>query len=233
MSSVLIIIPAYNEEDSITHTVSECLRHTNYDYIVINDGSTDNTVALLRQNKFHHLNLPVNLGIGGAMQAGYRYALEKGYEYAIQLDGDGQHDPRDIAKLMDEMHQGSYDMVIGSRFVEKSEYQGCRFRRLGIGYFTFILRLCTRMQIKDPTSGYRLVNRRVIQEFSKHYPTDYPEVEVLFSLTRKKYRMKEVSVTMKQRNGGHSSINFPKSVYYMCKVTLFSLIRWAFQEGFV
>lgn len=225
MNDVLIIIPAYNEEEAIYATVQSVLTHTNCDYIVINDGSTDRTEEILKNNNFSHISLPVNLGIGGAMQTGYKYALRKGYDYAIQLDADGQHDPQDIETLIKTIKTEKCDMVVGSRFVEKSGYQGSTSRRIGIYYFSGILKLLLGLTIKDPTSGYRIVNRSIIKEFSKHYPVDYPEVEVLADLSRKKFKIKEVKVEMKNRQGGVSSITPKKSLYYMMKVTFFCFIR--------
>ncbi|WP_047150553.1 glycosyltransferase family 2 protein [Aneurinibacillus tyrosinisolvens] len=227
-SNVLIIIPAYNEQETIYNTVTALKKTTDFDYVVVNDGSKDRTSQILKENGFNHLDLPMNLGIGGAMQTGYKYALRQGYEYAIQLDADGQHDPRDLNNLVREIKQDRYDMVIGSRFVEKSGYKGSRMRRFGIFYFYMLIRLFTGLKVTDPTSGYRVVNRKVIGEFAHHYPIDYPEVEVIFSLARKKYRIKEIKVEMKDRQGGSSSITSLKSIYYMAKVTLFSLIRRAF-----
>jgi glycosyltransferase involved in cell wall biosynthesis len=229
-NEILVIIPAYNEEQNIVNTVTSLIRATDYDYIVINDGSTDSTRDILRLNNFKFIDLPINLGIGGAMQTGYKYALRNGYNYAIQLDADGQHDPLDLQSLTKEINQGKYDMVIGSRFVRQSDYQGNPVRRLGIFYFYLILRLLTGVKITDPTSGYRVVNQAVIKEFSKHYPTDYPEVEVIAILARKNYRVKEIAVEMKERQGGSSSITFSRSIYYMLKVTVFLLIRRIFKE---
>ncbi|WLR49015.1 glycosyltransferase family 2 protein [Halobacillus litoralis] len=225
---VLIIIPAYNEEDSIYDTVQSVKASTDYDYIVINDGSRDRTPYILEENGIHHLTLPNNLGIGGAMQTGYKYALRNGYDYAIQLDADGQHNPVDLRNLIDEIESTGYDMIIGSRFVEQSGYRGSITRRIGIYYFYAMLKLLTRIRITDPTSGYRVANRRVIHEFANHYPIDYPEVEVLVHLTKKKFKIKEIKVEMNNRQGGQSSITPIKSIYYMTKVTYFSLIRSIF-----
>lgn len=230
MNNVLIIIPAYNEEEAIATTVKDVIAHAGCDYIVVNDGSTDRTGEILQSNGFSYVSLPVNLGIGGAMQTGYKYALKKRYEYAIQLDADGQHDPKDIKILIDAIQEGNYDMVVGSRFVEKSGYKGSKGRRLGIHYFSTMLKGLSHLNIKDPTSGYRIVNREVIAEFSKHYPVDYPEVEVLADLAKKGYKIKEVKVEMRQRQGGVSSITPRKSIYYMVKVTFFCVIRRFFSK---
>ncbi|ASS90105.1 glycosyltransferase family 2 protein [Bacillaceae bacterium ZC4] len=228
MSKVLIIIPAYNEEDSIYNTVKKLVETCKYDYVVINDGSTDGTRRILEENNLNYIDLPINLGIGGAMQTGYKYALKHGYEYAIQLDADGQHDPDDLEKLVAEIERSQYDMVIGSRFIEKTNYKGSLMRRIGILYFYYLLLFISRIKITDPTSGYRIVNRKIIKEFSKYYPVDYPEVEVLVKLAQKKYRIKEIKVEMKNRQGGRSSITPLKSLYYMTKVTFISLIRSVF-----
>lgn len=227
-AKVIVIIPAYNEEDSIEQTVRNIKAATNIDYIVVNDGSKDRTRELLDKNKFNHIDLPINLGIGGAMQTGYQYALDHNYDYAIQLDADGQHNPADLMNLIDEIRTTDNDMVIGSRFVEQSAYKGTLSRRVGIYYFYRFIHLLTKMKITDPTSGYRIVNRKIIESFSKYYPTDYPEVEVLVNLARKNYKIKEIKVEMNQRQGGKSSITPKKSIYYMFKVTYISLVRSVF-----
>jgi glycosyltransferase involved in cell wall biosynthesis len=228
MTKVLIIIPAYNEQDSIYSTVTKLINTCDHDYVVINDGSTDRTKKVLEANGFNFIDLPVNLGIGGAMQTGYKYALKYGYDYAIQLDADGQHDPRDLENLITEIKTSNYDMVIGSRFVEKTAYKGSLSRRIGIMYFYYLLLLIARIKITDPTSGYRIVNSKVIKEFSRYYPVDYPEVEVIVKLSNKKYQIKEIKVEMQNRQGGQSSITPLKSIYYMTKVTFISLIRSVF-----
>ncbi|REB08873.1 glycosyltransferase family 2 protein [Sporosarcina sp. BI001-red] len=221
----LIIIPAYNEESQIARTIQSLEGFDSFDYLVVNDGSKDRTKTILEENKFHHVSLPVNLGIGGAMQTGYKYAERHGYEYAIQLDADGQHDPSDLVKLLDAIVTSDADMVIGSRFVEKTGYKGTNTRRAGIYYFYTMLRFITGVKVSDPTSGYRIVNRSVIQYFAQEYPVDYPEVEVIVQLARKKKKILEVSVEMNSRQGGVSSITPLKSIYYMLKVTFFSVIR--------
>lgn len=223
-SNVLIIVPAYNEEQAILKTVDQ-LKKLNYDFVVINDGSSDRTGELLRRHHVPHISLPVNLGIGGAVQTGYQYAEHKGCDYAIQLDADGQHNPEDLQHLIEEMRRLEADMLIGSRFLEKTNYKGDLSRRIGILYFDYLLRLIAGIRVTDPTSGYRIVNRRVIKWFAKDYPVDYPEVEVLVKLARKGYKIRETKVEMNARQGGVSSINARKSIYYMAKVTFLSLIR--------
>jgi glycosyltransferase involved in cell wall biosynthesis len=225
MGDVLVIIPAFNEEETIVSTLRSLESFSSYDYLVVNDGSEDGTRAILEDNGYRHLDLPVNLGIGGAMHTGYVYASRRGYRYALQLDADGQHDPCDLEKLVEEIRRDEHDMVIGSRFVERTDYSGSWARRAGIFYFQHLIRVLTGLRVADPTSGYRVVNRRVIEEFVRDYPADYPEVEVLISLARKGYRVKEIPVEMRDRQGGASSITPLKSLYYMAKVTLFLVIR--------
>ncbi len=225
---VLIIIPAYNEEEVIYHTVTNLINSCDYDYLVVNDGSKDRTAQILKDNQFNYVTLPVNLGIGGAMQTGYKYAQRHGYDYAIQLDADGQHNPADLRNLVTEIGRSGYDMVIGSRFVEKTAYKGSLIRRIGIFYFYYMIRFLAGIKVMDPTSGYRVVNRRIIEEFANYYPIDYPEVEVLVKLAHKGYKIKEMKVEMNARQGGQSSITPVKSMYYMMKVTFFSIIRSVF-----
>lgn len=227
-SNVLIIIPAYNEEQSILQTVSLLKQSTQYDYIVVNDGSTDQTQSILQNEDIESITLPINLGIGGAMQTGYKYAKRHGYEYAIQLDADGQHNPSDLDSLVTTIQKTGADMVIGSRFFEKTNYRGAVSRRAGIFYFYALLKLISGISITDPTSGYRIINKRVIDLFAKDYPVDYPEVEVLAKLAKKGYKLQEVKVEMNNRQNGTSSITNVKAFYYMVKVTFFSIIRSIF-----
>lgn len=225
MKRVLVIIPAYNEEASILQTVNRLKDNKRYDYLVVNDGSTDRTEELLQGAGIRHVRLPVNLGIGGAVQTGYQYAVRNGYDYAVQLDADGQHNPQDLDKLLQAAEESGADMVIGSRFVMESGYRGSVLRRLGIYYFSLLIRLLTGHMVTDPTSGYRIVGRRAMERFAVRYPGDYPEVEVLVDMARCGYTVKEISVRMSPRQGGVSSINAGRSVYYMTKVTVFSLLR--------
>lgn len=227
-SNVLIIIPAYNEEQSILQTVALLKQSTQYDYIVVNDGSTDQTQSILRNEDIESITLPINLGIGGAMQTGYKYAQRHGYEYAIQLDADGQHNPSDLDSLVTTIQKTGADMVIGSRFFKKTNYRGAVSRRAGIFYFYALLKLISGISITDPTSGYRIINKRVIDLFAKDYPVDYPEVEVLAKLAKKGYKLQEVKVEMNNRQNGTSSITNVKAFYYMVKVTFFSIIRSIF-----
>lgn len=225
MKKVLVIVPAYNEEAAIVNTVERIRAVGRADCLVVNDGSTDRTEELLVSHGIPHVRLPVNLGIGGAVQTGYRYAEAHGYDYAVQLDGDGQHNPEDLDRLVAAIEESGADMVIGSRFVEDSGYRGSRARRLGIRYFSLLIRLLTGLSVTDPTSGYRIVGRRLMERFAIRYPGDYPEVEVLVDMARSGCRVKELSVRMNPRQGGVSSITPVRSVYYMAKVTVFSLLR--------
>ena len=222
----LIIIPAYNESASIEKTVQEIERFApEFDYIIINDCSTDGTEDICRKRGFPVISLPVNLGIGGAVQTGYRYALEKGYDMAVQVDGDGQHDPAFLNKMADYLKTHELDMVIGSRFIEKKGFQSSGLRRIGIHYFTQLIRILTGKVITDPTSGLRMVGRAVIQMFAYNYPVDYPEPESVTFALRHGKKVEEIPVVMRERSGGVSSISMTKSVYYMIKVTMAIIIE--------
>ncbi len=217
----LVIIPAYNESESIEATVRDIIEKApDFDYIVINDCSTDNTAEICRRNHFHVLNLPVNLGIGGAVQTGYLYGWRQGYDVAVQVDGDGQHDPMFLGKMAEYLEKENLDMVIGSRFIEKKGFQSSGARRVGIRYFSWLIHLLTRVRITDPTSGLRMVNRKIMKEFSLNYPKDYPEPESVVAIICRGYQVKEIPVIMRERTGGVSSISMKKSVYYMVKVSL-------------
>lgn len=222
----LIIIPAYNESANIEKTVRDIEENAKgFDYVIINDCSTDNTREICEAKGFNIVNLPINLGIGGAVQTGYQYAVRYGYELAVQVDGDGQHDPQFLKQMADYMENHDVDMVIGSRFIEKEGFQSSFMRRVGITYFTGLIKLCTGKKITDPTSGLRMAGRRVIGMFADSYPKDYPEPESVVSALRKGYRVDEIPVVMRARQGGESSITMKKSVYYMIKVTLAILME--------
>lgn len=222
----LIIIPAYNESDNIEKTISEIQKNASeFDYVIINDCSADNTKEICEKNHFNLVNLPINLGIGGAVQTGYRYGWKNGYDVAVQVDGDGQHDPKFLKIMADYLEEYNLDMVIGSRFIEKEGFQSSGTRRLGIKYFTILIRLLTGEKITDPTSGLRMVNREVMKLFAYDYPKDYPEPESVVAILRRKKKVREIPVIMKERQGGVSSISPKKSIYYMIKVTLAILIE--------
>lgn len=220
---VLIVIPAYNEADNILNTVRGVVEH-GYDYIVVNDGSRDATLDVCRSNGLNVLDLPMNLGIGGAVQAGHKYAQRFGYDIDIQLDGDGQHDPAYLDALVREVVSGA-DLVIGSRFLEKTDgFQSTFMRRVGITWLSAMLKLCTGRRVSDPTSGFRACGSRAIDLFCASYPVDYPEPESIAVAIKSGLSVKEVSVEMRERQGGTSSIGGLSSVYYMLKVSLAILI---------
>lgn len=222
----LIIIPAYNEQESILGTVNWIREMaSDYDYLVINDCSVDDTLQICRQNHIKVLNLPINLGIGGAVQTGYRYAYENGYQIAVQMDGDGQHDPIFLPKLESVLVENHLDMVIGSRFIENEGFQSSAIRRIGIRFFAFLIGILFGQKVTDSTSGMRMCNRRVMELFIKDYPRDYPEPETVARLLRHKYKVREVPVVMRERQGGVSSISMKKSFYYMMKVSMAILIE--------
>ena len=222
----LVIIPAYNESESIVNTVRNIQKKApEFDYIVINDCSKDATLEVFKENNINHLNLPVNLGIGGAVQTGYKYALEKGYDVAVQVDGDGQHDPKYLSNLLKCLIEEKADMVIGSRFIENQGFQSTFMRRIGIVYFTRLIRALTGKTITDPTSGFRMAGRDVIRMFATQYPKDYPEPESIVTLLKNDMKVLEVPVRMKERQGGESSIKMTNSVYYMIKVSLAILVE--------
>ena len=222
----LIIIPAYNEEACIEKTVENIKKAApSFDYIIINDCSKDNTKEICEKNQFHYINLSVNLGIGGAVQTGYIYALENHYDVAVQVDGDGQHDAAFLNEMAAFMEKHQANMVIGSRFKEKKGFQSSGLRRMGIKFFTWLIKILTGRGITDPTSGLRMVDREIIQIFAENYPKDYPEPETVVAVIRKNMKVKEIPVVMKERQGGVSSISPKKSVYYMIKVSLAIIIE--------
>ena len=217
----LAIVPAYTEERPIRSVVERVRRDSpGFDVVVVDDGSTDCTAQLAEEAGATVLRHPFNLGIGGAVQSGYRHAFEQGYELAVQVDGDGQHDPAEIATLMRAMGVDGADMVSGSRFLEDSGYRAPAGRRLGIRLFSFVLSKIVRQRVTDPTSGFRLCNRRAIELFARDYPHDYPEVEAILMVHAHRLRMQEVPVRMDVRANGRSSITSVESAYYMIKVLL-------------
>ena len=217
----ILIIPAYNEQDNIVNTILDIKRNAdNVDYVVINDCSTDATKSVLKAKKANYLDLPVNLGIGGGVQAGYLYALEHGYDIAIQFDGDGQHDAAYIKDLIAPIESGQADVVIGSRFIQKEGFQSSFMRRLGIKFLSKLIYILCGVQVSDVTSGMRAVNKKMIREFSNNYAQDYPEPEAILASGLLGARIVEVPVRMHERQNGVSSINTLKTIYYMIKVTL-------------
>ncbi|HAF26234.1 MAG TPA: glycosyl transferase family 2, partial [Lachnospiraceae bacterium] len=186
MERCLVIIPAYNEEASILKTVDDIRNNApGFDHLVINDCSVDDTERVCRENGIHFLNLPINLGIGGAVQTGYQYALRKGYAYAVQFDGDGQHKAEYLGTMLKRIKEENADMIIGSRFIEKEGFQSSAIRRFGIRYFSVLIKLLTGKRVTDPTSGMRMVGRDVMEIYSESYPKDYPEPESVVAILNK------------------------------------------------
>jgi len=226
MSRVLLIIPAYNEEANILKTYKSIIDYNKknketYDVIVINDGSKDNTEKILCDNNIPHICLIHNLGIGGAVQTGYKYAFEHGYDVAVQFDGDGQHDVRYVKKIISPIIKGQADMVIGSRFIEDIDtFKSSFTRRIGIKIISIFMKFTSGFKIVDTTSGFRACSKKIISEFSLSYPCEYPEPITTAEVLKKGYVVSEVSVEMNEREGGVSSIRAWKSVYYMLNVCL-------------
>ncbi len=219
--SILVIVPALNEEKSIPGVIRDLKDQVpQADVVVVDDGSTDATTRIAREMGVKVLELPFNLGIGGAVQTGYLYAHQNGYDIAVQFDGDGQHIAAEVKKLIDPLVSGRADLSIGSRFLAPGEYRAPFFRKMGIRIFSFVLSRILGVSVTDSTSGFRAANRRAIEFFSRSYPDDYPEVESLVLLHKMHMRMEEVAVTMRGRAGGRSSITPIRSVYYMTKVLM-------------
>jgi len=222
----LVIIPAYNEAKSIVSTIHDIIINaSDFDYIIINDRSTDSTYEICKQNGFNVVNLPLNLGIGGAVQTGYMYAYDNGYDITVQFDGDGQHDAKYLNKMAEYMMKNQCNMLIGSRFIEKEGFQSSSTRRLGIKFFSLLIKIFTGKRITDPTSGFRMCDKRVTRLFADNYPKDYPEPETTVRVLCSGMKVEEVPVVMRERQGGISSISLKKSIYYMIKVTLAVIIE--------
>ncbi len=218
---ILVIIPCYNEQESIERVIENLKANAPFaDYLIVNDCSTDETLRILQANGMNYINNPVNLGIGGGVQAGYLYARENGYDVAVQMDGDGQHDPKYLEKVCAPVIDGTYDMCIGSRFIEKEGFQSSFMRRLGINIISFMIKLFTGKKIYDVTSGYRACNKELINFFADNYADDYPEPEAIITSVLSGFKVGEVPVVMVERQGGTSSIRSLKSAYYMIKVCL-------------
>jgi glycosyltransferase involved in cell wall biosynthesis len=230
---VAVIIPAYNEEASIATVVGAIHAAgknagVNYVPVVVNDCSKDRTGKIIDTLDCIALHLPINLGIGGAVQTGIKYAFENGFEYAVQVDGDGQHPAEQIIHLLEACEHNKWDVAIGSRFITNEGFQSTFMRRVGISYFEWLLLLLTGKRVKDSTSGMRMMNRRTLSLLTTYYPDEYPEPEAIILYAKNNLSFGEVPVHMNERLGGVSSIRSFGSVYYMFKVTLaiiFSYIR--------
>lgn len=230
---LLIIIPCYNEEVSIGVLLGEILAtrlpdQYEKEILVINDCSTDKTSLVVNEYPVSIIDLPINLGIGGAMQTGYKFALKHNFDLAVQMDGDGQHPPSELLKLLSHQINSNANIIIGSRFIQKQGFQSSILRRSGIKYLHYLNKILTGKNIFDTTSGFRLIDRKTIQCFAKDYPDEFPEPDSLISCARKGLRIEEVPVIMKERQGGVSSIRYFSQLYYIVKVTLtmfFSFIR--------
>jgi glycosyltransferase involved in cell wall biosynthesis len=221
--SVIIIVPAFNESENIKRVVNDIKKeNANWDILVVNDCSLDNTSAIAKLTKQAFvLDLPFNLGIGGAVQAGFKYAKTHNYDIAIKYDGNGQHLPDEIKTLLNVLSENNADVVIGSRFLEKHDgFKSTLMRRVGIKIFQILNSMLIKQKITDNTSGFIAFNKQVISFFAEHYPTDYPEPESIINLKKNGFVIKEVFVKMQHRQGGKSSISGLKSVYYMLKVIL-------------
>lgn len=221
MDKILAIVPAYNESATIELVIKEISESVpGIDICVIDDGSIDDTAERARGVGAIVISLPFNMGIGAAVQTGFMYAVQNQYNYAVQVDADGQHDPSYINQMISILKQNNYDVVSGSRFLNKSGYKSPWLRRLGIKILELINRVFIKQKITDCTSGFRAFNRRALEFLAQYYPEDYPEPEVLIVLKKNKFRVIEIPVVMRNRLGGTSSIRGFKSLHYMIKVIL-------------
>lgn len=227
MSKILLIIPSYNEEKNIKKLFDSICQYNDsheqkYDVLFINDGSKDNTEQQLCLYDCNHVTLIQNLGIGGAVQTGYKYALEHNYDIAIQMDGDGQHDVNCVENIIRPIQEGTANLVIGSRFIDSSssKFKSSAFRRLGIKLISMAIRMKTGKRIYDTTSGFRAADYSIIKEFASSYPTEYPEPVSTTFVLKNGYKVDEVAVSMYERKNGVSSIRSWKNIYYMINVIL-------------
>jgi glycosyltransferase involved in cell wall biosynthesis len=223
---VLVIIPAYNEALSLPRVVDSLRsRYPNFDVLIVDDGSTDQTQSIMSKLPVKLLSLPCNLGVGGAVQTGLMVALEENYDVAIQVDGDGQHPPEEIDKLLTALEETGCDMVLGSRFLAMAGFQSTFSRRFGIRFFSSILSAICKTSITDATSGFRAWTRRAIELLARDYPEDYPEVEAILKVHQAGLRICEVPVQMMERTAGRSSIRTGQAIAYMIKVPLAILMN--------
>jgi glycosyltransferase involved in cell wall biosynthesis len=238
MDKIAVVIPAYNEQEAIAGVVGEInaiaqSSGLNIQPVVVNDCSLDNTWHIVSRLNCIGLNLPINLGIGGAVQTGFKYAFRNGFTHAVQVDGDGQHPAAEIPRLYEAMKQQGLDVIIGSRFLENKGFQTSLMRRTGIGYFKWLNKLLTGQVITDSTSGLRMIDRKVLACVNQYYPDEYPEPEAIVIYSKRGFKIGELPVQMRERQGGVSSISPFGSVYYMVKVTLailFTYMRLRFNK---
>ncbi len=224
--SLLVIVPAFNEQAAVAGVVRQVQAELpGVTVLVIDDGSADETAALAHEAGARVLRLPHHLGLGGAVQAGYKLAFELGFEYVIRIDGDGQHDARDIRRLHEALRTSGCQMVIGSRFLDGDQGHTSLARQLGVRFFRAVLRPILGKPVRDPTSGFVGVNREALQVFSRSFPLEYPEIEALVVLQRRAFRFMEVPVNVRPRQGGRSTITSVKSVYYIVHVLLGVLVN--------
>ncbi len=215
----IAIVPAYNEAPNIGRVVDELRAFdAELDVVVISDGSVDRTAEVAAEHGAHVIRLPFNLGIGGAVQTGFRYAWESGYDLAVRCDGDGQHDPAQLPKVLAPVLSGEADICVGSRFTSTDGYRSSMTRRVGIRLLALVVSAIARQRLTDTTSGFQALNRRALGLFAGDYPHDYPEVEGMVMTIRHRLRLCEVPVTMREREHGRSSITALRSIYYMLKV---------------
>ncbi|MGZ6555144.1 MAG: glycosyltransferase family 2 protein, partial [Bacteroidia bacterium] len=236
MIKIAAIVPAYNEEKAISAVINDInslalAENLNIIVVVVNDCSKDSTAEIISKLNCVALNLPVNLGIGGAVQTGFKYAFENGFDHAIQIDGDGQHPASEIPKLVKMALENNFDIVIGSRFLSKEGFQSSAVRRFGINYFKWLNRFLVGITITDSTSGFRIINKKALEIVSENYPDEYPEPEAIILYSLNKLKIGEVAVSMKERQGGVSSIGAMSSVYYMFKVSLAIIYTFKLQEN--
>ncbi len=232
MIKILIIIPCYQEQNNITNTIRLVqkvitqIKNMECHILVINDGSKDKSLQQIQNTGVNYLNLPINLGIGGAMQTGYQYAQKNNFDVAIQLDGDGQHKPEYITKLVAPIRNNEANVVIGSRYIDKQGYQSSTLRRTGINYFSWLNQKLVNVKILDATSGFRALDKKAIKIVCNYYPETYPEPESVILYALHNLKLKEVPVKMKARVGGVSSITGLKTLFYMLKVTIGTLFLY-------
>jgi len=231
-AKTLVIIPAYNEARSIAGVVSGLnKRYPDIDVLVIDDGSQDGTAGLAQVSGAKVLSHSFNMGYGVSLQTGYKYAIREGFQYVVQMDGDGQHDPSDVISLLENIKDSSCDIVFGSRFLGPNNYKASFYRMTGIRFFRLVLRLLSGQDISDPTTGFQAMNRRVLELFAQDvFPYDYPDADVIMLLSKLRFKMKEVPVSMNPKSGGKSMHGDPLNVIYYVFKMLLSMLMTKFRR---